>query len=115
MIIVLGVDRSNRAGAGHGHLVRVARSHLGGGRGSSPHVLAPVQFDQHGQPISAKRMLGEEVRRIFLAWDFAQIHAAEADRLLDPQGVRIKVAQFAKTSPVANTDRGAAVCPDAQG
>ena len=73
-----------------------------------------MQLDQHGQSVTAERVLGEQVCWVLLAGDFAEVHSAEADSLLDPESVRIEVAQLAETLTVADTDRCLAVCPDAE-
>jgi len=48
-------------------------------------------------------MLGKEVCWILLAEDFAKIHAAATDNLLDPQQVRVYVAKLAKALARTNT------------
>jgi hypothetical protein len=51
-------------------------------------------------------MLGEQVRRILLTEDLAEIYSAAADSLLDPQQVRVDVAKLPQTLARANAYRG---------
>ena len=51
---------------------------------------------------------------IALATDLAQVDLTSADRLLDPQGLRIKFVNLAQTLPLADNDCCAGVRPHAQ-
>ena len=67
------------------------------GRLSAPTgVAASEQTHQHLHALAGADMLGGQVRRIRPTEDFAKIHSAAADSLLDPQQVRVYMAKLAK-------------------
>jgi hypothetical protein len=51
--------------------------------------------------LPADAVLGENVGRILLTVDLAQVHTLRPNSLLYPKSVRIKVAQLAEALPVA--------------
>jgi len=59
-------------------------------------------------------VLGEQVGGIYLAVHLAEVHPAEADRLLNPQGVGIQMTKLAKALSVTDADGRAGVSPHAQ-
>ena len=57
--------------------------------------LAPEQLNQHLKPVAAEAVLCEQVRRVGLARDLAQVDALQAHGLLDPQRMCVQMPEFA--------------------
>ena len=74
--------------------------------------LAVEEARQLHHSVTAQRVLGEEIGRIYLTGDLSQIHASRPDGLLDPEGMGVEVSEFTQTLAVADPYRCTGVCPD---
>jgi len=63
-----------------------------------------VKRDQLVEPISADAVFGQYVGGIGLAVDLPQVDATKPHSLLYPQGVGVKMPQFAQTLSGANSN-----------
>ena len=73
--------------------------------GAPTGVAAPKQTYQHLYALARAEMFGKEVRWAPLTEDLTEVHSATADSLLDPQQVRVYVAELAETLPGADANR----------
>ena len=85
---------------------------LGSRLSSSSTEAAVEQADQVLHPLSAERMLREQVRRVDPSGHLAQVDPTCPDRLLYPQRVRVKMPQLPKPLAGADADRCRGVSPD---
>ena len=64
--------------------------------------------------LSRAEVFGEEIGRILLTQDLAEVYAPAAHCLLDPEQVGVDVAHLTQTLSSTDPDRGGRVCPDSQ-
>jgi hypothetical protein len=70
-----------------------------------------VKLHKLVNPLTAETVLREEIRWVGLAVDFPEVDASQADSLLDPQCVGIKMPHLAQTLPGADAYGRARVRP----
>ena len=94
---VLGVtaDRSATLGLTHSHLARFAPPHGRGRFGSTIDVLAIKQRYKLLKLDPTMTVLREQVRWVFQPRELAEVHAATAHGLLDPQRMCVQMPKFA--------------------
>ena len=103
---VVGTLLLQAVGFRHSDLARLHACPPQWGRVGAPTgVAAPEQTYQHLYALARAEMFGKEVCWVPLAEDLPEVHPAAADSMLDPQQVRVYVAELAKTLPSADTDR----------
>ena len=77
--------------------------------------MAGEQTHEPDKSVAAQRMFREEVRRIPLSGDLAQVNPLLPHGLLHPESMGVQMAQLAEALPGTYTDSCRAIRPDTHG